>query len=151
MQVSLPDNKFKAWSKAISEMLSKGFATAKELEKNIGRLVHLSLVLPFVHHFLSRLRELQRRATNRRQVKITEKYADDLKLMLYFLEKARDGVSLNMIAYRKPTHVFRSDSCPRGLGGYSHTGWAWRYYLPKDLQFRASNNLLEHLASIITP
>ncbi len=37
-----------------------------------------------------------------------------------------------------------------GLGGYSHKGWAWRYYLPKELKFRASNNLLEHLAAVIS-
>ena len=58
---------------------------------------------------------------------------------------------MNLIAYRKPTHVFRSDSCPQGLGGYSHEGWAWRFYIPPELQFRASNNLLEHMASVITP
>ena len=100
---------------------------------------------------MRRLRELQRRATNRRQVKVTDIYAEDLKLMIFFLKKAKDGLDLNLIAYRKPTHLYRSDFCQRGLGGYSHEGWAWRYYLPIHLQFRASNNLLEHLASIITP
>jgi hypothetical protein len=56
-----------------------------------------------------------------------------------------------MIVYRKPIYAYRSDSCPMGLGGYSHEGWAWRFYLPSHLQFRASNNLFEHIASIITP
>ena len=37
------------------------------------------------------------------------------------------------------------------MGGYSHTGYAWRYALPLHLRFRASNNLLEFIASIITP
>ena len=151
MLISLPENKFTAWSEAIQSILDNGQVTAKELEKNIGRLVHLGLVLPHVHHFMSRLRELQRRAMNRRQIKVTSIYAEDLKLMLFFLEKARDGIDMNLIAYRKPTHVYRSDSCPRGLGGYSDEGWAWRYYLPTHLQFRASNNLLEHIAAIITP
>jgi len=149
--ISLPENKFTAWSETIQTILDNGRVTAKELERNIGRLVHLGLVLPHVHHFMSRLRELQRRATNRRQIKVTSIYAEDLKLMLFFLREARDGIDMNLIAYRKPTHVYRSDSCPRGLGGYSHEGWAWRYYLPPHLQFRASNNLLEHIASIITP
>ena len=71
--------------------------------------------------------------------------------MLFFLEMARDGIDINYIAYLKPTHTYRSDSCPRGLGGYNHKGKAWRFYLPENLLFRASNNLLEHLASIITP
>ena len=70
--------------------------------------------------------------------------------MLFFLKKARDGVDLNQIAFRMPTNAYRSDSCPMGLGGYNHSGFAWRYYLPRELQFRASNNLLEHIASVIS-
>ena len=68
LTIALPDNKFTAWSKALRAILKDGVVTAKELEKNIGRLVHMGLVLPFVHHFLSRLRELERRAKNRRQI-----------------------------------------------------------------------------------
>jgi hypothetical protein len=71
--------------------------------------------------------------------------------MDFFLWKAHKGVNMNQIAFRQPTHVYRSDSCPAGLGGYSHAGFAWRFYLPEDLLFRASNNLLEHIAAIITP
>jgi hypothetical protein len=37
------------------------------------------------------------------------------------------------------------------LGGYSNEGWAWRWHLPKDLHFHASNNLLKHLAANISP
>ncbi len=58
---------------------------------------------------------------------------------------------MNQIAYRKPTHVYRSDACPVGMGGYSHKRFAWQFYLPEDLKFRASNNLLEHMAGIISP
>ena len=61
------------------------------------------------------------------------------------------GISLNIIVYRHLTHVYRSDSCPAGLGGYGDSGFAWRYYLPPHLQFCATNNLLEHLSAIITP
>jgi len=71
--------------------------------------------------------------------------------MLIFLDKAREGISFNSVAYRSPTHAYRSDSCPRGMGGYSHKGFAWRWMIPDELMFRASNNLLEHLAAIITP
>ena len=58
---------------------------------------------------------------------------------------------MNQIAHRKPTHVYCSDSCPAGLGGYSHKGFAWCFKIPSHLQFRASNNLLDHLAAVITP
>jgi hypothetical protein len=37
------------------------------------------------------------------------------------------------------------------LEGHSHKSFKWRFYLPDDLKFCASNNLLEHLAAIITP
>ena len=58
---------------------------------------------------------------------------------------------MNQIAYRRPTHVYRSDSCPAGMGGYSAEGFAWRFPISDDLKFRASNNLLEHLAGVISP
>ena len=70
--------------------------------------------------------------------------------MIFFLEKAHVGITMNMVSYLKPTHADRSDSWPMGMGGYSNKGYAWRWYLPIELQFRASNNLVEHLASIIT-
>jgi hypothetical protein len=63
---------------------------------------------------------------------------------------AKDGISMNLLAYCLPDRVYRSDSCPHGMGGYIDQGYAWRYYLPEELLYRASNNLLEHIASIIT-
>jgi len=76
---------------------------------------------------------------------------DNLQLMLLFINKAHQGINMNILAFRKPTHVYQSDSCPAGLGGFSHEGFAWRFYLPEHLRFRASNNLLEHIAAVITP
>ena len=70
--------------------------------------------------------------------------------MIKFLEKSRDGLSMNNLVFRLPKRCYRSDSCPMGLGGYSDEGFAWRFYLPSELLFRASNNLLEHIASVIT-
>ncbi len=58
---------------------------------------------------------------------------------------------MNQIAYRKPTHVYPSDLCPAGMGGYSNKGFAWRLPLNNNLRFRTSNNLLKHLASVISP
>jgi hypothetical protein len=71
--------------------------------------------------------------------------------MLWFLEIARQGINMNLVAFRRPTHVYRSDSCPFGLRGYSDEGFAWRFKIPKDLRFQASNNLLEYIALIISP
>ena len=151
LRVYLPENKYIAWKQLILDMLERGESFHKEIEETIGRLVHLGFIIPHVHHFMSRIRELDRRSQSRRRIPITAFYRADFELMLEFLDRARDGVSMNIIAYRKPTHIYRSDSCPWGLGGYSHEGFAWRWYVPSHLLFRASNNLLEHIASIITP
>ena len=52
---------------------------------------------------------------------------DDLKLMLFVLEKDKAGVDLNITTHRKPTQVYRSDTYPAGLEGCSHEGWAWHF------------------------
>ncbi len=55
MMIALPVNKFHTYSKAISEMLQRGWTSNGELESNIGRWVHLGQIIPTVHHFFSRL------------------------------------------------------------------------------------------------
>ena len=74
-----------------------------------------------------------------------------MKLMLFFLEEPTGGVDMNHLVYRKPTKIYISKSCPDGMGGYSIDGFAWRFYIPLELKFQASNNLQEHLATVITP
>ncbi len=125
--------------------------TAKELESTIGQLGHLALVVPGVHHFLSRLPELQQRATHRHSIQISDISQDDLTLMLCFLDIAKNGIDMNLIAFRQPTHINQLDSCPFGLGGYSDKGFAWRFKMPEDLLFWTSNNLFEYIASMIFP
>lgn len=151
--ISLPVNKFIAWTATIVDMIKTQQTKTTALESTIGRLSHLALILPFVHHFLSRIRELHTMAKrrNRQNITIPPSCLDDLHLFLFLLQKAKDGINMNILVYRKPTHVYRSDSCPAGLGGYSADGHAWRFYLPPNLLSRASNNLLEHLAAVITP
>jgi hypothetical protein len=43
------------------------------------------------------------------------------------------------------------DSCPTSLDRYNNQGFLWRFYLSKNLKFQASNNLLQHIAAIISP
>ena len=71
--------------------------------------------------------------------------------MLFFLEKAKAGIDMYLLDFRKPVKVYRSDSCPAGMGGYSSDGFAWRWYISEDLKFRVSDNLLGHLGSVVTP
>ena len=151
LRISFPENKLIVWTTDVNHLLAAGMTTAKELESTIGQLGHLALVVPGVYHFLSHLRELQQLATHRRSIRISDNCRDNLLLMLQFLDIAKKGIDMNLIAFCKPTHVYRSDSCPYGLGGYSDEGFAWRFEIPADLRFRASNNLLEYIALIITP
>jgi hypothetical protein len=137
--------------KKISEIINRGWTSKRELETNSGRWVHLGQIVPPVHHFFSRLRYLKQRAKNKLTIMVNEGCNKDQKFLLTVLQKCQHGINLNAIAYCHPTNVYRSGSCPAGLGGYGHKGFAWQYHLPKDLKFRASNNLLEQLAAIITP
>ena len=151
LTIALPEKKYVAWKVSILEILEAGNTSFKELENIIGRLVHLGIVLPSVYHFMSRLRELLRKSVNIRRINLNTNVIEDLILILFFLEEAHIGVDMNLLVYRKPTKVYRSDSCPAGLGGYSRNGFSWRFYINLWLKFQASNNMHDHLATVITP
>ena len=84
--IRLPENKFVAWSEAIRKMIKDEVSTAKDIEANIGCLVHLGLAIPFVHHFMSRLRDLYTTAKKRCFVKINYECLKDLEMFLGFLK-----------------------------------------------------------------
>jgi hypothetical protein len=86
----------------------------------------------------------------KRKVEINKHCKVDLHFLQFALKKCRDGVDLNTIAYRCPTHAYRSDSCPAGLGNYSNEGFVWRFYLEPKYQSHMSNSLLEHIVAIVT-
>jgi hypothetical protein len=110
--IRLPENKFVAWSETIRKMIKDECLMAEDINANIGCLVHLGLAIPFVHHFMSQLRDLHITAKRRRSIKINCKCLKDLEMFLGFLKIAKDGISLNSIAFQRPTHIYRSDSCP---------------------------------------
>jgi len=45
----------------------------------------------------------------------------DLDLWKCFLTKAAGGISMNLLTFRKPNCISRSDACKHGLGGMSAT------------------------------
>jgi hypothetical protein len=151
LTVTLLKHKYITWSREIQQMMKTRQTTKKPLELTIRRMGHVGFVIPWVHHFLSRLRSLLAQAENKRTISINEKCVRDLELMQGNLDKAKQGIDMNLLAFRLPDCIYYSDSCPAGLGGYSDQGHALRFKVPDDLQFRASNNLLKFLAAIITP
>ena len=113
----------------------------------IGRLNHCCFIIPLARHFMHCLRNLRDRSRPVASLRpIESKY---LKLWLQFLEQANNGLSINNIIYRQPTHIRWDDSCPIGIGGVSLLGRAYRFHIPRELQGRVSNNALEFLASVV--
>ena len=135
LTISLPEAKYVAWTRDISHFLQQSSVRAKTLETNIGRLNHVGFTIPMMRHFLNCLRKLFSQAQNCQwgSAKLTAKVRDDLRLCLDFLSIAREGISINNVIYRKPTHVYHSNACEHGIGGYSLTsGRAWRWEIPVD-------------------
>ena len=58
LTISLPINKYMVWLALISRMITNKEMTLGNLDTTIGRLTHISMIIPFVHHFLSPLQEL---------------------------------------------------------------------------------------------
>ena len=149
--ISLPTHKYKAWKNDLIHIVEIQRSTYDELDTNVGRLTHISVVIRPILHFLSRLRFLKDKSKSRREILVPLPVIEDLKLFIELLEMAHKGISMNLITYRSPTHLHRSDACPAGLDGFSHRGRAWRFYIPPHLQFRATLNFLERIACEIGP
>ena len=124
LTVRLPHNKAQAWGGALSKLIKGKDSTHSVLDTNVGRLTHLAAIIRPVLHFLSRLRQLRDQAEGRRGIKVTEAVKDDLQLFLRVINLAKTGISMNLLTFRLPTHVYRSDACPAGLGGYNDKGRA---------------------------
>ena len=150
--LSLPDDKVDSWRHSIRALLATEWVSGSELETTIGRLNHVGYILPLCRHFLADLRYALQVAKRRRggTVRFTEHQRADLEIWMEFLEDARTGVSLNLLTFRDPTHVFRVDACEHGVGGYClDTGLAWRWEIPEDLRYRVTLNGLEFLGGYL--
>ena len=152
--VSLPDDKFKAWSSDLHGISRGKHCSRKEVETLVGRPNHTAAVIPDARHFLSRIRaamgpdDRQRR----QRVKFGTEALADLRLWEKFLIVANQGVSLNLLVTRQPDRICWSDSCPYGIGGYTLSGRAWRIQIPRSSIIHGSkkvNNLLEFLGMVI--
>jgi hypothetical protein len=57
---------------------------------------------------------------------------------------------MNTMAYLFRDRWYKSDACPFGIGGFSDQGISWRWEIPSEIRFRASVNLSELFATIIS-
>ena len=134
MLVSLPDDKFLAWSRELAELRTRTSCPRTELETLVGRLNHTAMVImPDSRHFLSRIRgAMGPEGKWRHTAHISAEVNKDLKLWEEFLNVAHRGIPINLLVTRQLDHICWSDACPFGIGGYSITGRAWRIRVPKD-------------------
>ena len=159
----LPLDKYTTYVRDIDIILSKnGKINLKQLESIIGKLQHASYVIPLASHFLSsfrrRVSKMQEKLGNSFWARFTyfhlsKEELADLTLWKELLHQAHKGISLNGLTLRRPTQLGFSDSCPYGLGGFTHFGRAWRLKIDQSSPIYgvdAANNALEFLGMAIT-
>jgi hypothetical protein len=93
--LSLPKNKFVAWTAIIKEVIEQEWTMAKEMESIIRHLGHLGMAIHVVYHFLSRLHDFQEWGSSRRSIKINKECCNNLQFMI----RAQEGVNLNIIVF----------------------------------------------------
>ncbi len=151
MTVALPKNKFLAWTERIKQMLTSGRTNTKYLKSTIGQLMHLSMVIPGVYHFLSCLRNLLWKAKQWHWTTISSTCMEDLQLMKTFIRDrpGKESVSTSWLTANQHTSIIPTLALfPVSLVSYRVARHAWRFCIPSDSQFQASNNLLKHMAAI---
>jgi hypothetical protein len=57
LRIYLPEDKYKTWTQEISNILATGKVNKNNMEKLIGRLNHVSLLMDKLRHFMSHLRQ----------------------------------------------------------------------------------------------
>ena len=161
LSLSLPRDKFLAWSQDIAAIIKAKKTTFQALDSVVGRLNHAATPLTLARYFMNRIRRAahrneseDRQKTNKKIKWLGKSVLADFQLFLdYFLPKLHEGISLNLLTFRRPTHIFWSDACPSGMGGFSHhSGKAWRFEIPSEFLQAVNklNNLLEFIASVIS-
>ena len=128
LEISLLHDKFTAWHNDALALIHSCVSSVGSLESPIGKLNHVSYVIPLARHFISCLRaRVDRGKGKRHQLQLHKSEVDDLVLWKAFLHSANQGISLNNLVLRTPSRTCWSDSCPLGMGGFAlESGKVWR-------------------------
>lgn len=116
--ISLPEEKVRAWTMAINNTLTKLSINFEDSQTLVGRLNHVGYIIPTARHFLNRIRRLEYTADKRGNTKVNEETAKALTLWKELLQRARAGISINSVIFRRPTSYTISDASEHGVGGY---------------------------------
>jgi hypothetical protein len=153
--ISLTLDKYSEWAAAIIFILITESCGYNDLETLVGRLNYVCFVIPVARHFMSRLRWLLITSRQGRRIRLRPQVLANLRLWLSFLRLAHRGISLNLISFRTPTHVFRPDALEHGIGGLCPiSGGAWSLEILTNCRVGCregiSLNLFEFLGGIIS-
>jgi hypothetical protein len=158
LTIALPKKKFLRWTKDLEHILSKKKVSFALFESLIGRLNHAATACPLMRYFLGRIHSTPTNWDISKKSKKVERYLssqvlEDLKLWKQdFLPTVYKGLSLNLISFQRPSFICWSDAYPTGLGGFDHSGFAWRLKIPDEYQIcvLSRNNCLEFIAAFIS-
>ena len=152
LRVELPTHKFLAWSGDLDKLIMRKTISHEDLLSLIGKLENVITIVKMMGHFMNNLYSLEEKAfaAKPHAVKITPRAKADAELHKKCLAKAHCGISMNLLTFRKPTHLIIGDACEHGLGAcHVESGVGCRYVIPPQLRGRAHINLLEFLTQVI--
>jgi hypothetical protein len=156
--LSLPSDKYIAWLREVTAFIKARYISWSSCESLIGKLDHSILGMPLARFFLRRIRSFhyawkdeynikEKLKWDQQETVPTTKYVTkrpppfytkkippavqaDIRVFVPLLKQSHEGISLNLLVHRKPTHALHADSCPEGMGGFSvGSGKAWRVRL----------------------
>jgi hypothetical protein len=99
---------------SIRTLLSKGNASASDLNQLIGRWNHAGYIIPMLSGLRKALGAAERQGG---RTSFTDDQKADLWWWISSLALARSGISMNLLTFRPPTHIFRVDACEHGNRG----------------------------------
>jgi hypothetical protein len=114
---SLPPEKQAVWTADIQTTITANNISKKNLEKMLGRLSHTATVIPMARLYLGwfyhKLKHFHNDFHTARWNESDVKY---LRIWVKFLERAREGISLNLLTFRRPTYIVVSDAAHLAWG-----------------------------------
>jgi hypothetical protein len=89
LQISLPTDKFDAWTTELQKMIKAQRTTFGDIETTVGRLNHVAYVIPLARHFLNRLQSKSCIPRHKHQsIRLATEEVHDLTLWTRFLAEA---------------------------------------------------------------
>ncbi len=150
--VKLPSHKYIVWSGDVQKIIDRRSISHADLLSLIGKLENVITMVKMMGHFMNNFYSLEEKAfaAKPHSVKITARAKADAELHLKCLKMARNGISMNLLTFRKPNHLIIGDACEHGLGAFNvESGIGYRFIIPEKLRGRAHINLLEFLTQVI--